>query len=109
MVTWMRSPRPSWPRTRPSSSNPWRWLEMDPAPDVQRGAAFRDGVAILKEAGIESPALDAAVLLGYVTGELPATVLLDRGSTLKPSETELYSALVQKRCSRVAVSRLVGA
>ena len=82
---------------------------MDPAPDVQRGAAFRDGVAALKAAGIESPALDAAVLLGYVTGELPATVLLDRGSTLKPSETELYSALVRKRCGRVAVSRLVGA
>jgi release factor glutamine methyltransferase len=82
---------------------------MSPAPDVQRGVAFRDGVAALKEAGIESPALDAAVLLGYVTGELPATVLLNRESTLKPSETELYNTLVQKRCERVAVSRLVGA
>ena len=81
---------------------------MSPAPDVQRGVAFRDGVAALKKAGIESPALDAAVLLGYVTGELPATVLLDRGSTLKPSEIKLYSTLVQKRCGRVAVSRLVG-
>ena len=82
---------------------------MSPAPDVQRGVAFRDGVAALKKAGIESPALDAAVLLGYVTGELPAAVLLNRESTLKPSETELYRALVQKRCGRVAVSRLVGA
>jgi release factor glutamine methyltransferase len=83
---------------------------MSPVPDgLQRGVAFRDGVAALKEAGIESPVLDAAVLLGHVTGELPATVLLDRESILKPSEKELYSTLVRKRCGRVAVSRIVGA
>jgi len=81
---------------------------MSLAPEIQRGVAFRDGVAALKEAGIESPALDAAVLLGYVTGEPPNTVLLNRGSTLKPLETLQYSTLVQKRCGRVAVSRLIG-
>ena len=77
-------------------------------PEDRKHAVFIRGVAALKEAGIENPALDAAVLLGYVTGEPSATVLLDRGSTLAPSETALYSTLVRKRCGRVAVSRLVG-
>jgi len=82
---------------------------MDALPGDQRHAAFKRGVATLKEAGIQNPALDAAVLLGYVTGESPATVLLDRGATLAPSETRQYSTMVQKRCERIAVSRLVGA
>jgi release factor glutamine methyltransferase len=81
---------------------------MEALPGDQRHTAFTRGVAALKKAGIENPALDAAVLLGYVTGEPPATVLLDRGSVLGPTETALYRTLVQKRCGRTAVSRLVG-
>ena len=81
---------------------------MEASPGDQRHTAFKRGVAALKKAGIQNPALDAAVLLGYVTGELPATVLLDREATLAPSETTQYSTLVQKRCGRIAVSRLVG-
>jgi release factor glutamine methyltransferase len=81
---------------------------MEASPGDQRHTAFKRGVAALKEAGIENPTLDAAVLLGYVTGESPSTVLMNRGATLAPSETRQYSTMVQKRCERIAVSRLVG-
>ncbi len=81
---------------------------MEISPDDRKHTAYKKGVVALKEAGIENPALDASVLLGFVTGEPSATVLLDRESTLAPSETALYSTLVQKRCERVTVSRLVG-
>jgi release factor glutamine methyltransferase len=81
---------------------------MELPPEDLRGAVFKKGVAALKNAGIQNPALDAAVLLGYVTGESPSTVLLDRGLALAPDETTIYMALVQKRCGRTAVSRLVG-
>jgi len=82
---------------------------LNSSPDDRKHTAFKRGVAALREAGIENPALDAAVLLGYVTGESAVTVLLDRGSTLVPSQTARYSTLVRKRCGRIAVSRLIGA
>jgi len=81
---------------------------METSSDNRKREAFKRGVASLKEAGIENPALDAAVLLGYVTGEPTDTVLMERDATLEPPEVLLYSSLVQKRCGRVAVSRLVG-
>lgn len=69
---------------------------------------FKKGVAALKDAGIESPALDAAVLMGHVTGIPAAAVLMDRSAILMPSQRDLYFTLIRKRCERVAVSRLVG-
>lgn len=73
-----------------------------------RREVFARGVAALREAGIDTPALDAAVLLGYVTSQPPEAVLMDRGASVTASEAALYSALVRKRCERTAVSRLVG-
>jgi len=73
-----------------------------------RGILFRKGVGALKNAGVQSPALDAAVLLGYVTGIPAAMVLVDRDSVVTPCESRTYSSLIRKRCERIAVSRLVG-
>lgn len=81
---------------------------MEVTRDARRRLIFTRGVATLKEAGLETPALDAAVLLGYVTSEPPETVLLDRESFLTPSKADLFNALVRKRCEGTAVSRLVG-
>ena len=81
---------------------------MEISPGDRKHQIFKKGVAALKEAGIESPALDAAVLLGHVLGESPSVVLMDKGATLAASEAAQYSALVQKRCGRATVSRLVG-
>jgi len=81
---------------------------MDVSTDIRKRSVFKRGVAVLKKAGIENPALDAAVLLAYATGDSPAEVLLEGDACLAPSENSLYSALVLKRCERVAVSRLLG-
>ena len=81
---------------------------MEISPDDRKHSVFIRGVAALKEAGIENPALDAAILLGYVTGEPSDRVLMDKGSALAPSQTARYKTLIQERCGRVAVSRLVG-
>lgn len=74
----------------------------------RRDILFQKGVGALKNAGIQNPALDAAVLLGYVTGVPAATVLMDRDSEVTPCERRTYASLIRKRCERVAVSRLVG-
>lgn len=81
---------------------------MQPPLDERRQAVFKKGVDALREAGIENPALDAAVLLGYVTGEPPESVLLERDRTVDPSARALYSTLISRRCGRAAVSRLIG-
>jgi len=81
---------------------------VDQTTEDKRLAAFQRGVAALKGAGISNPSLDASVLLGFVTGESPSTVLLDRGAALGPAESIRYDLLVRKRCARIAVSRLIG-
>lgn len=81
---------------------------MEFAPVRQRGDTFKLGVARLIDAGIENPALDAAVLLGYVTGEPASTVLMDRKAVLTKAEDDRYTAVIRKRCERSAVSRIVG-
>jgi release factor glutamine methyltransferase len=75
---------------------------------VKRGEVFEQGVAALKGAGVENPALDAAVLLGYVTGAPTGAVLLDRQLHMSSGQRDLYHGLILKRCQRVPVSRLLG-
>ena len=74
----------------------------------RRGILFQKGVDALKAVGIENPALDASVLLGYVTGVPVDAVLMDRNSVVTPSESRSYEALIRKRCERIPVSRLLG-
>ena len=81
---------------------------MEISPGDRKHQVFKKGVAALKDAGIENPALDAAVLLGHVLGESPSVVLMDKGAILAAAETAQYNVLVQKRCGRATVSRLVG-
>lgn len=70
--------------------------------------AFKKGVAALKGAGIGSPALDASILLGHVTGRGPGEVLLDRGRCLTAEEEARFEELIERRCGRETVSRLLG-
>ncbi|MBN2720424.1 MAG: peptide chain release factor N(5)-glutamine methyltransferase [Proteobacteria bacterium] len=73
-----------------------------------RARIFREGVRALKEAGIPSPALDASLLLGHITGEAPGGVLLERDKSLTLKERECFVSLIERRCNRETVSRLVG-
>lgn len=73
-----------------------------------RARIFREGVLALKEAGIPSPTLDASLLLGHITGEAPERVLLERKKDLTVQEQESFASLIERRCNRETVSRLVG-
>lgn len=73
-----------------------------------RARIFRKGVLALREAGIPSPSLDASLLLGHVTGEAPEKVLLERKKALTVQEQEHFASLIERRCNRETVSRLVG-
>jgi len=73
-----------------------------------RGEAFRKGVSALKGAGITSPALDASILLGYVTGQSPGAVLLERDRTLTAEEQDRFETLIKRRSNHETVSRLLG-
>ena len=81
---------------------------MEAVEDLDRAEAFRKGVSILKGAGIANPALDTSVLLGHITGEAPGTVLLERNKVLTNDESARFAALIERRCNREVVSRLVG-
>jgi release factor glutamine methyltransferase len=78
------------------------------APDTSREQAFRAGVTALKEAGVESPALDAAILLGHATGESGPQALLSRTRPLSTRQASSYEEFIQKRCQRETVSRIIG-
>lgn len=81
---------------------------MNLAPDSSRQQAFKAGVSVLKAAGIESPALDAAILLGHATGEPGPQALLSREMPLSEPQLASYQEFIRKRCRRETVSRIVG-
>ncbi len=69
---------------------------------------FRWGIKAMKEAGIQDPTLDAAVLLGHVCGKGPVEILIAGKSFLRPEEAELYVGLIGRRCNREPVSIILG-
>ncbi len=81
---------------------------MDLDQDISRGLAFKTGVRALKGAGVDSPALDAAILLGHATGESGSTVLVERDTLLRSSQASRFRTYIQRRCRRETVSRIVG-
>jgi len=62
----------------------------------------------LKESGAGSPALDAGVLLSYVTGRDLAGLYRDWESVLTPAEEERYLSLVARREAGEPVAYLTG-
>lgn len=81
---------------------------MDAEKRIDRGEAFRRGIAFLKRAGVSNPAMDASILLGHITGETSATVLLERNMALTTRETALFQNLIERRCRHEMLSRLIG-
>ena len=75
---------------------------------LHRGKAFQTGVALLERAGISNPALDASVLLGHTIGKTAATILMERNATLTAEEAALFQDLIERRCRRETLSRLIG-
>jgi release factor glutamine methyltransferase len=81
---------------------------MESVKNAERGKVFSRGMNLLGKAGIANPALDASVLLGYVTGEDAATALIDRNKALTSNEAALYEMLIERRCRRETISQLTG-
>ena len=69
------------------------------------GAALRHGAALLAAAGVDSPRLDARLLLAHATGLTHADMLRDRDA---PVDAAAYGALLARRAAREPLALIVG-
>ena len=67
--------------------------------------ALRHGAAVLAAAGVESPALDARLLLGFVAGVDQAALLRDRDAAV---DAAAYAAVLARRVAREPVALILG-
>jgi len=67
--------------------------------------ALRYGAALLEAAGVNSPRLDARLLLGYATGLSREALLRDALLTIDPSR---YHALLARRAAREPLALILG-
>ncbi|MDT8395132.1 MAG: peptide chain release factor N(5)-glutamine methyltransferase [bacterium] len=81
---------------------------MELSPDKNREHVLREAVAALRKAGVKSPVLDAAVLLGHATGESGPDALLRRSTSLSTDQASSYQSFIERRCRRETVSRIIG-
>jgi release factor glutamine methyltransferase len=70
--------------------------------------ALARGTAALAAAGVDSPRLDAELLLGEVLGVSRSRLVLDAGSALPPRALESYEALIARRVAREPVAYILG-
>lgn len=70
--------------------------------------ALEQAILILKNAGVESPRLDAELLLGHVLDTNRATVLAWPERRLTPKELTRYRNLVDRRAGREPLAYIVG-
>jgi release factor glutamine methyltransferase len=70
--------------------------------------ALARGTAALVAAGVDSPRLDAELLLGEVLGVSRSRLVLDAGSALPPRALESYEALIARRVAREPVAYILG-
>ena len=76
--------------------------------DMNVGAAQRAVAAMLKDADIDEPTLEARLLLGDVLGGGPERVLADRDETLTPDQAQNLFAAVQQRTLHMPMSYILG-
>jgi release factor glutamine methyltransferase len=72
---------------------------------VQVRDALRHGITALTAAGVDSPALDARLLLAHAMGVDQAALLLDRDA---PAPMDAYQALLDRRVGREPVALILG-
>ncbi len=68
-----------------------------------------EAVFRLKEAGCDTPALDARLLLESATGLTRETLILDPAREVGTAEAERFRELIRRRADREPVSRIIGA
>jgi release factor glutamine methyltransferase len=63
----------------------------------------------LREAEVDTPRLDAEVLLAHVLGVERIDLILDKGITLSDEQAERFSSLIEERIKRKPVSQIIHA
>ncbi len=69
------------------------------------GQALRDGAAILRAAGVDSPAREARLLLGHALNRAQADLLRDSGAAI---DATAYTALVHRRAAHEPMAFIIG-
>ncbi len=75
---------------------------------VSLGDAVRVAASKLTAAGVDSPRLDAELLLSEVLGIDRARLVLDAGAPLPADEASRFEALVERRAAREPVAYILG-
>jgi len=79
------------------------------ARDVTIREALVQGIRVLKEAGVESPQLDCAVLLASALGVTKDRVYVEAGQEIDPARLLLFQAMLERRARREPVQYITGA
>ena len=69
---------------------------------------LKQSIKLLKDGGIESPQLDAEVLLSYVLNKDRSQLYIYPDYVLNEDENSHYRALIDKRLERIPISYLTG-
>jgi release factor glutamine methyltransferase len=78
------------------------------AKGVTGGELLADATAELKRAGVETPQVDAELLLGHALGLTRTELQLDRARELSEEETAQARALVERRAAREPLAYVLG-
>jgi len=77
-----------------------------------RGASVRDALGAATDAlaavGIDTPRIDAEVLLAGITGRSPADLIADRDGQISPADSRAFSEAVRRRLRREPVAYILG-
>ena len=79
-----------------------------PEPAVTLNRAFIAAASVLREAGVETPELDARLLLCHATGLSHEAYIRNGGDPLRPEFAAELDAAIARRLKREPVSRIVG-
>jgi release factor glutamine methyltransferase len=71
-------------------------------------AALRDGAARLQELGVESPRVDAELLLAHVLGTTRSGLRADGRRELDPEQHATFAALLARRATREPLAYVLG-
>jgi release factor glutamine methyltransferase len=75
---------------------------------MERDEAQRQAARALEAAGIDTPQLDARLLLQHALGLNHASLIASADVALTPAESEAYGRLIARRAAREPVSRILG-
>lgn len=83
-------------------------MTQNPSENVTLLTAWKSAQARFKAAGIDSPSIDARLLLEASTGAGRVDILTDPYRVLSQDKVDAYEAMIERRLKREPVSRILG-